>query len=154
MGYIQNIRKKVGHDAIFMPASACGIIKDNKILLQKRTDNGYWAIHGGGLELGETYLEGLERELREELNIKPLNPQLVGVYSGKEMHHIYPNKDEVYVVSVTYLVEDYVGTPIPDKDEVSEVKWFSLNKLPKEIHEPDIRAINDLINYYKKNREE
>ena len=30
MGYISNLRKKIGHDPIFMPAAACILIKDNK----------------------------------------------------------------------------------------------------------------------------
>ena len=47
------------------------IYKDGKILLQKREDNGCWAIHGGGIELGEKYIEALNREIEEELNIKP-----------------------------------------------------------------------------------
>ena len=38
------------------------IYKDGKILLQKREDNGMWALHGGGMEIGETYLETLKRE--------------------------------------------------------------------------------------------
>ncbi len=32
------------------------ICKDNKILLQKRADNEEWGIHGGAMELGETYI--------------------------------------------------------------------------------------------------
>ena len=92
MEYISKIRKKIGHDAIFMPAAACCIVKDKKILLQKRVDNGKWATHGGGLEPGETFLEALERELKEELNIKPINPEIVNIYSGKDLHIVYPNK--------------------------------------------------------------
>lgn len=149
MGYISEIRKKVGHDPVFMPVSACGILQNNKILLQKRTDNGKWAIHGGSLELGETFIEALERELKEELNIKLVNPQEVGIYSGEEQHSIYPNGDEVYVVSAIYLVTEYEGELKPDEDEVSELKWFDINELPNNIHIPDIKIIDDLINYYK-----
>lgn len=149
MGYIENLRKKVGHDPIFMPASACCLIKNNKILLQKRTDNGNWAIHGGGLELGETFIEGLFRELREELNIKPVNPKFFNVYSGEDLHFFYPNKDEVYVVVAIYLVEDYIGEIKADLNEVSEVKWFEFDKLPDNLNEPDIKPIKDVIRYIK-----
>ena len=37
-----------------------------KLLLQKREDNGCWAIHGGGIEIGEKYLETLKREIKIE----------------------------------------------------------------------------------------
>ena len=149
MGYISNLRKKIGHDPIFMPASACVVIKDNKILLQKRTDNGTWAIHGGGLELGETFEEGLFRELQEELNIKPINPVFFNVYSGEDLHFFYPNQDEVYVVVAIYIIEDYDGDLKPDLVELSELKWFEFDKLPNDINKPDIKPINDVIKYIK-----
>lgn len=151
MGYISEIRKKVGHDAVFMPVAACGIIQNNKMLLQKRTDDGTWAIHGGSIELGETFIEALEREIKEELNIKPINPQEIGIYSGEDQHVFYPNGDEVYVVSAIYLVTEFEGELKPDEDEVSELKWFDINELPNNIHTPDIKIIDDLINYYKNN---
>lgn len=144
MGYISEIRKKVGHDAIFMPAAACVIAKDNKILLQKRTDNGKWAVHGGSLELGESFVDALERELKEELNIKPINPELVNVYSGKDLYFIYPNNDEVFLITAIYIVREYEGELKTDNDEVSEVKWFDIDKLPDNIHDPDIIPIKDI----------
>ncbi len=53
--YIKDIREKIGHDMIFMPAAGAILYKDGKILLQQRQDNGKWAIHGGAMELGETF---------------------------------------------------------------------------------------------------
>jgi len=144
MGYISEIRKKVGHNAIFMPGAGCVIVKDNKILLQKRSDNGKWAVHGGCLELGETFIEALEREVKEELNVKPINPELVNVYSGEDIHYIYPNNDEVYCISAIYIVREYEGELKPDNDEVAELKWFDIDKMPDNINDPDIRPINDI----------
>ena len=148
--YILNLRKKIGHDPIFMPAAGCGIIKNNKILLQKRSDNGMWALHGGALELGETFLEALKREVKEELNIKVLNPVLINIYSGENCHFKYPNDDEVYVTSCIYLVQDFEGEIEVDNNEVLEVKWFSIDDIPENIYKPDIEPIKDLIAYYKK----
>ena len=150
MGYISEIRRKVGHDSIFMPVAACGIIQNNKILLQKRTDNGKWAVHGGSLELGETFLKALERELKEELNIKPINPEMVNIYSGEDLHFIYPNRDEVFLISTIYLVKEYEGELKLDYGEVSEIRWFDLDKLPNNINDPDIQPIKDIIAYYRK----
>ena len=69
MSYISDIRKKVGNDPVFMPLASGIIMENNKILLQKRTDDGTWAFHGGCLELGETFEEALKREIKEELNV-------------------------------------------------------------------------------------
>ena len=46
MNYISDIRKKVGHDAIFMPTSGCVIIKDNRFFYKKGL------IMGNGLFMG------------------------------------------------------------------------------------------------------
>lgn len=149
MGYISDIRKKVGHDPVFMPSAGCVIIKDGKILLQKRTDNGKWAMHGGCLELGETFLEAMERELKEELNIKPINPQFISVYSGNQMHLIYPNQDEVYGVCATYLAQEYEGELKFDPVEVADLQWFEIDNLPENLHTVDQKPIKDAIIMYK-----
>ena len=149
MSWIINLRKKIGHAPVFLPASACLIIKDNKVLLQHRTDNGTWATHGGGLEFGETFEQALIREVNEELHIKPVNPIEFKTYSGKDFHVVYPNKDEVYIVCTMYIVEEYEGEIKPDNNEVSEVKWFDFDNLPENLHAPDVKPIYEMIEYLK-----
>ena len=149
MDYVEYIRKKIGNDAIFLPASGCAIIQNNKILLQKRTDNKKWGLHGGYMNLGETSLETLNRELKEELNIIPLNPELINVYSGEDLHVFYPNNDEVYSVVTLYLVEEFEGSLKPFEKEVEEVEWFEFDNLPDDINECDIKMIGDVILFYK-----
>ena len=105
--YISEIRSKVGHIPMHSPVVTLVIYKDGKILLQKREDNGCWAIHGGGIEIGEKYLETLKREIKEELNIEPKNPELMGIYSGKELFNIYPkSQDQVYVLNHVFSVKN------------------------------------------------
>lgn len=145
MSYISDLRKKVGHDAIFMPCSACIIVKNNKILLQKRTDDGLWALHGGSLELGESFQDALFRELKEEINIEPINPILKKVFSGRELFHIYPNGDKVYVIVAVFVVHDYIGVIKVDQVEVSEVCWFDLTNLPNELLNTDKEIIYQML---------
>ena len=148
MGYISDIRKKVGHDPVFMPSAGCAIIQNNKVLLQKREDNGKWALHGGALDLGETFEEALIREVKEELNVTVLNPELIDIYSGKEFHMIYPNQDEVYGICAVYLVREFIGQLKQDDSEVTELRWFELDDIPKDMHKPDKKAIIEIIKRY------
>ena len=147
MSYISDIRKKVGHDPVFMPFSCGVIIKDNTILLQKRKDDGTWSLHGGSLELGETFEDALKRELAEELNIRVTKYEMICYQAGEESHHFYPNKDEVYSVGIVFLITDYKGIITPDNDEVVDLKWFPLDKLPGNFFHSDKVLIPKIINY-------
>lgn len=151
VNYIKDIRKKVGHDAIFMPCVGAVIYENGKILLQKREDDGKWATHGGSMELGETQLQTLERELKEEINIKPINPELMGIYTGKNFYCEYPNEDKIYDVLCVFLVQEYEGNLQKDEEEVTELKWFDLENLPKEINSSDGLIIKDL-KYFLQNK--
>ena len=152
MSYIKNIRKKIGHDPIFAPASGCIIIKNNKVLLQKRSDDNKWALHGGYLELGESFIEAMERKVKEEIGVKPINPKLVNIYTGKDAYDKYPNGDEVYGIIAIYIAYDYEGTLKFDLTDICELKWFDINNLPEDIHEVDNKPLKEAIANYLKDK--
>ena len=81
MNYIKNIRKKVGHDKIFLNFSGGILQKSGRILLQRRSDKGTWGIPGGAIELGESATEALIREYYEETGIKIKPLKLLNVYT-------------------------------------------------------------------------
>jgi 8-oxo-dGTP diphosphatase len=56
----------------------CAKLRPYKESLQKH-GNDYWCIPGGGLEEGETLIEGVEREMVEETGIKPIVGNLLYV---------------------------------------------------------------------------
>ena len=66
--YITEMRKDVGHAPLMV--ISCGVIIENEkgeILLQKRRDNGLWAIIGGSMEIGEKFIETVKREAFEKV---------------------------------------------------------------------------------------
>ena len=142
--YIKELRSKIGHMAIFSPVVTLIVYKDGKILLQKREDNGCWAIHGGGIEPGEKYIDALKREIKEELNIIPKNPILLGIYSGEELFNTYPNGDKVYVLNHVFFCDEYDGEINFNDGEVKELKWFDLKELPDNLFKVNKQIINDI----------
>ena len=142
--YIKELRSKIGHMAIFSPVVTLIVYKDGKILLQKREDNGCWAIHGGGIEPGEKYMDALKREIKEELNIIPKNPILLGIYSGEELFNTYPNGDKVYVLNHVFFCDEYDGEINFNDGEVKELKWFDLKELPDNLFKVNKPIINDI----------
>ena len=147
--YVSELRSKIGHMAIFNPVVTLIIYKNGKILLQKRTDNGMWAIHGGGMEPGEKYFDALNREIKEELNIKPINPELFGIFSGEDLHHVYvKSQDEVYVLNHAFICEDYEGEINFTDGEVGKIKWFDLDDLPENVFNINKPVINSIKKYF------
>lgn len=140
MGYISDIRKFIGHRPIMCIAAGAIIYnKEGKILLQKRSDNGRWGNPGGAMELGETVLDALKREIKEETSLEIEAPELFAIYSGEDEHMIYPNGDEVYYTNIIYKVNNYTGILKKDKESY-ELKFFSLNEVPDNIT-PTLRNI-------------
>ncbi len=150
--YIKDIRKKIGHAPIFCPGSGAIIYQNGKVLLQKRADNGKWSIHGGAVELGKTYLQALTRELKEEINIKPINPQLMGIYTGKNFYFEYPNEDKIYDSLCVFLVEEYDGDLQKDNSEVTDLRWFDLENLLEQLDREDGLILQDFKKFLQ-NRE-
>ena len=142
--------KEIKKTPMLRPVVTLIIYKEGKILLQKREDNGCWAIHGGGIELGEKYIEALMREIKEELNIEPESPELMGIYSGKELFNIYPkSKDQVYILNHVFFCENYKGEINFTDGEVKDLQWFDLDDLPENIFKVNKPIINDVKQFVK-----
>ncbi|WP_271814788.1 NUDIX hydrolase [Clostridium beijerinckii] len=139
--YIKRLRKHIGNAPLLLVAAGAIIYKNRKILLQRRADSGKWAIHGGVLELGETVEETVKRELNEEIGINPIELKFYKVFSGEDMHTVYPNGDEVYYINVIFLCDKYEGELKEDNNEVTELKWFDVDNLPVDINAPVDKAI-------------
>ena len=73
----------------------CAIVFDNenRILLQKRSDNGEWGIAGGFMELEETIQDTARREVFEETGLQLGRLELFAIYSGPQYDKTFPNGD-------------------------------------------------------------
>ena len=144
MGYIMNLRKKVGH-APLIGVGATTLVFNNKreLLLNLRSDTNNWGIPGGSKELNETLEECAIRELKEETNINVNDLELITVLSGKEYYFKYPNEDELDCVIALYKVLNYDGKLNINDGESKKLEFFSLDNLPE--LESRAKAIIDKI---------
>ena len=132
MGYIMNLREKVGHDPLIgVGATTLVFNNKNELLLNLRNDTNNWGIPGGSKELNETLEECAIRELKEETNIKVIDLELITVLSGIEYYFKYPNDDELDCVIALYKVSNYEGELYINDGESKELKFFPLDNLPK-----------------------
>ena len=131
MGYIEDIRKHIGHAPMLSAGATVAIIKDGRILLNLRSDTGTWGIPGGAIELGEALEQTAVRELKEETNLEVDNLVFLHLFSGNDFYFRYPNGDELYAVVALYLAQDVKGEMKIADDESYELRYFSKDEIPE-----------------------
>lgn len=57
-----------------------------ELLLVHKTDNGLWALPGGGIDPGESAADAVAREVKEETGMDVEATTLVGLYTNP--HHV------------------------------------------------------------------
>ena len=148
MNYLQDIRKRVGSRRIFVPGVRAVIVNNaGEILLQRRTDTDMWGLPGGSVELDETALEALKREVAEETSLLVLEAEPMALYCGPDQKFAYPNGDRVQCFAVAFIVRKWEGQPRADGIEGSMVRFFSLRKLPVHLAPIHKQTIQDYAGY-------
>ncbi|MDD5177711.1 MAG: NUDIX domain-containing protein [Candidatus Nanoarchaeia archaeon] len=127
------------------------MLRNNKVLLGKRHDNpgkadsalhgeGTWTMPGGRLEFGESFEDGAEREVLEETGIKLRKFGVICVNNER--------LKDAHFVTIGLFSEDFEGDPrVMEPDEITEWKWFELDKLPNNIFFPSKKILE---NYKRK----
>ena len=109
--------------------------EQDRLLMMKRSDSGFWGLPSGATEPGEVVEEAAKRETLEEVNLEIVEMSLFGVFSGPEFYYKYPNGDEVYNVTIMYLSKNWCGE-IRLNHEHSEWKWFAADEIPEDSSPP------------------
>lgn len=130
MSYISEMRKYIGHAPMLAVGATVVVLKDNKILLNLRSDTKTWGIPGGATELGETLEETAARELKEETDLTAERFTLLHLFSGNDFYFKYPNGDELYSVIALYLADDASGEMRITDGESNALKFFGKDEIP------------------------
>ena len=124
---------------------------DGKFLMQKRVESkgGDWGVTGGHPKSGETPLEGIITEVREELGLDFSNEKFTEYDSGCDGNDCY----KMYFVNKDVDLKDVRI----QEDELSEVKWFSMDELKhmvaiKELNENQISCFVKVCNFLEQNK--
>ena len=142
----KEMRKSVGHAPLMV--TSCGVIIENEkgeILLQKRRDNGCWAILGGSMEIGEKFTEVVKREVYEEAGIEMGELELFGIYSGEDRIINYPNGDICCGTGIVFKTTGFIGELCNNTEEAIEHRFFDRTELPENINLYDWKIIYDWV---------
>ncbi|WBW94718.1 NUDIX domain-containing protein [Oceanirhabdus sp. W0125-5] len=110
------------------------IIRDKKLLtIKKEDEKGYmYILPGGGQEFGETLIDAVRREVREEVGASISNENIVFVreYIGANHENALTDKD-IHVVEHIFsceLEKENIYELEPDEDQVG-IEWIDINEL-------------------------
>jgi 8-oxo-dGTP pyrophosphatase MutT (NUDIX family) len=150
MGYVEGLRRLIGHRTIIL-AGVRAVIRDEagRVLFQQRSDFGTWGLPAGAMELGESVWDALCREVREETSLTVLTARPYGIYSNPRYTTTYPNGDMVQPFTIGFLVDEWSGTPTPDGDESLQLRFFAPDTLPpaEQLHPPHRTAVRDVLRF-------
>lgn len=114
-----------------VPAASVVVVDDQgRILLQRRSDNGKWALPGGVMEIGESMADCARREVLEETGIDVELTGLVGVYSDPKHVLAYDDGEVRQEFSVCFLGRVRDGT-LAVSDESTHVAFFDPEQIPE-----------------------
>lgn len=122
--------------AIFKSAVHMIIIKDNKILLQKRKGtklwDGYYALPAGHIDENENQYDALIREAKEELGIVIDSKKIISSYTVLRRNYFkIDGKQLEPYIDYYFEINEYIGVPkIIEEDKCDELLWADINNLP------------------------
>ena len=120
----------------YYPMVVMVVIRNSKgeFLMQKRVKSkgGDWGVTGGHPKSGETPLDGIISEIKEELGLDFSKENLIEYNSGCDGKDCY----KMYFITKDIKLENIKI----QKKELSEVKWFSMEELQ---HMVDKNELNE-----------
>lgn len=119
-----------------VPAVTVVVANDSgHLLLQRRVDNGLWALPGGVVEIGETVQDAAGREVAEETGMDVEITGLVGIYSDPR-HVIEYSDGEVRQQFAICFAARLLGGHLQASGESSDVRFVAPEDLGSlDMHE-------------------
>jgi 8-oxo-dGTP pyrophosphatase MutT (NUDIX family) len=131
--------------ALGVRASVSAVITDRRgrLLLQQRSDGGQWGLPGGSIEIGESVVEAVVREVLEETGLTVTPRRVVGIYSDPSLQIVrYPNGMVWHYVNVCFECAVRDGE-LTTCDETLALDWFGAGRLPAPMLENHVIRIRD-----------
>ena len=108
----------------------CLIEDGDRILLQNRTKSDWqgYALPGGHVEQGESFIDAVKREMKEETGLEIKTPKLVGVKQ-------FPIENGRYLV-LLFKATEWTGDVISSEEGIME--WIEYS------HLSDVKTVHDM----------
>ena len=126
--FIVRLRRKIGHDPLWLPGATAVVLNGDEVLLVRRSDNGEWTPVTGIVDPGEHPEQTATREVMEETGVFCAVDALVWVNVSEPTVHV--NGDQAQYLDHTFRCRYLTGTARVADDESADVGWFAVDDLP------------------------
>lgn len=112
----------------------CMICRDDEILLQNRIAENWPGVTfpGGHVEHGESFVEAIKREMKEETGLEIRDPRICGVKQYQS------EKNERYVV-LLFKTDEFSGEVVSSRE--GEMMWVKRDEVDSYPLAPDFKEL-------------
>ena len=130
--YFEQLRARVGHDLLLMPAVAA-VIRDahGRLLLQEKSSGEGWSLPAGAIEPGESPEQAVRREVLEETGLVVFPGEILCVFGGRDFRYVYPNGDAVEYTVVLFRCAVTGETSATLDSETKSLRYFAMAEMPR-----------------------
>jgi len=112
-----------------VPAVTAVVENENsELLMIERTDNGLWALPGGAQDFGESVIDAVRREVKEETGIDVEITGLSGIYSDPRHVIAYDDGEVRQEFSLCFRARP-IGGSLHSSSESRRVTWVPFDQL-------------------------
>lgn len=126
--FIAELRRSIGTHPLSLSGVTAVIIREDQVLLGRRSDNGALTPITGIIDPGEEPAVAAEREALEEAGVVCRAEHLAWVHQIPRI--VYANGDQADYLDLTFRCAWISGDPVPVDGEMTEVGWYDLADLP------------------------
>ena len=126
--FVLDLRRKIGTDPLPLVGVTAVVLRDDRMLLGRRSDNGHLTPVTGIVDPGEEPADAAVRETLEEAGVRCRVERLAWVHQIPRI--TYSNGDQSDYLDLTFRCRWVSGDPFPVDGEMTEVGWYDLGALP------------------------
>lgn len=136
--FVLDLRRFVGTRPLPLVGVTAVVMRGDRVLLGRRSDNGALTPVTGIVDPGEEPADAAVRETLEEAGVVCRAERLAWVHQIPRV--TYENGDQSDYLDLTFRCTWVSGEPYPADGEMSEVGWYDLDALPALQLSDDMRG--------------
>jgi len=136
--FVLDLRRAIGHAPLWLMGTTAVVVREDRVLLGRRTDNGALTPITGIIDPREEPADAAVREALEEAGIVVRADRLAWIHVIPRI--TYDNGDQTDYLDLTFRCSWVSGEPQPVDGEMTDLAWVPIHALDEFSDlDPDMR---------------